>query len=213
MISLKLYYSTGACSLTPHIVLHELQQHDPNSTEFDAIAVTLRTHQLKDGTDYYNIQPMGYVPLLVLSNGEQLHETPVIVQYLADAMPAAKLAPVNGTWARYKLQEWLNFIATELHKGGFAPLFQSATPADIKVTVTEKLHKRLAWVNAELTGDFLLSSVDFGYSVADTYLFNVTNWASMLKVDLSMYDNILAFRNRVSLRPAVVAALNAEKSR
>lgn len=116
---MKLYYSPGACSLSPHIVLHEA------GLAYEPVLASTKTHKLQDGTDYYGINPLGYVPFLVLDDGDTLHEGPAIVQYLADLVPEKKLAPANGTMARYHLQEWLNFIGTELHKG-FGPLFNPA---------------------------------------------------------------------------------------
>ena len=121
---MKLYYSPGACSLSPHIALEEA------GLAYEAVAAPTKTHTLADGTDYYTINPLGYVPLLVLDDGRQLREGPAIVQYIADQVPAKKLAPANGTFERSKLQEWLNFIGTELHKG-FSPLFNPATPASL----------------------------------------------------------------------------------
>ena len=133
---MKLYYSPGACSLSPHIVLHEA------GLAFTAELASTKTHQLKDGTDYYSINPLGYVPLLVLNDGTQLSEGPAIVQYIADQVPDKQLAPANGSMARYQLQSLLNFISTELHKG-FGPLFNPATPADYKPAVIEKLLSRM----------------------------------------------------------------------
>jgi len=123
---MKLYYSAGACSLSPHIVLEE------SGLTYEALSAPTKTHKLEDGTDYYTINPLGYVPYLTLDDGRSLHEGPAIVQYIADQVPASQLAPANGTFERYKLQEWLTFIGTELHKGCFSPLFSPATPADFK---------------------------------------------------------------------------------
>ena len=198
---MKLYYSAGACSLSPHIALEEA------GLPYEAIAAPTTTHTLADGTDYYTINPLGYVPLLVLDDGRQLREGPAIVQYIADQVPGKHLAPANGTFERAKLQEWLNFIGTELHKG-FAPLFNPATPAEYKTMVIAKLMERLKFTDGLLAGqDYVMGST---YSVADGYLFNVTNWAGLVKVDLSGFANILAFRARVGARPAVIAAMKAE---
>jgi glutathione S-transferase len=129
------------------------------------------------------------------------------VQYIADQVPAKQLAPANGTFERYKLQEWLTFIGTELHKG-FSPLFQPNTPADYKPFCLDRLTARLQWVNGELAGeDYLLGSQ---FSVADAYLFTVTGWAPHVGLDLSPFANLLAYRARVAARPAVIAALRAE---
>ncbi len=198
---MKLYYSPGACSLSPHIALEEA------GLKYEALAAPTKTHKLADGTDYYTINPLGYVPLLVLDDGSQLREGPAIVQYIADQVPAKNLAPANGTMARYRLQEWLTFIGTELHKG-FSPLFSPATPDDLKTAARDRLAGRLKWVDGELAGKQYLMGDAF--SVADPYLFTVTNWAAPTGVDLSGYSNLLAFRARMAARPAVVAAMTAE---
>ena len=134
--TMKLYYSPGACSLSPHIVLEEA------GLPYEAILASTKTHTLQDGTDFYTINPLGYVPFLVLDNGQTLREGPVIVQYIADQVPAKQLIPASGTLERYRVQEWLNFIGTELHKG-FGPLFNPSTPADYKPTILAQLRKRL----------------------------------------------------------------------
>ena len=198
---MKLYYSPGACSLSPHIVLHEA------GLAFTAVLASTKTHQLKDGTDYYSINPLGYVPLLVLDDGTPLSEGPAIVQYIADQVPDKQLAPANGSMARYQLQSLLNFISTELHKG-FGPLFNPATPADYKPAVIEKLLSRMAWVDGQLAGKPYLMGDTF--TVADAYLFTVTGWGAYVKVDLSGFANISAHRARMAARPAVQAALRAE---
>jgi len=198
---MKLYYSPGACSLSPHIVLHEA------GLAFTAEMASTKTHQLKDGTDYYSINPLGYVPLLVLNDGTQLSEGPAIVQYIADQAPDKQLAPANGSMARYQLQSLLNFISTELHKS-FSPLFNPATPADYKPAVTEKLLSRMAWIDGQLAGKPYLMGDTF--TVVDAYLFTVTGWGAYVKVDLSGFANISAHRARVAARPAVQAALRAE---
>ena len=198
---MKLYYSPGACSLSPHIALEEA------GLKYEAIAAPTKTHKLADGTDYYTINPLGYVPLLVLDDGRQLREGPAIVQYIADQVPAKNLAPANGTFERSKLQEMLNFIGTELHKN-FSPLFNPATPAEYKPLVIAKLHERLKFTDAQLAGkQFALGET---YSVADGYLFNVTNWAALVGVDLTAYANLVAYRARIAERPATVAAMKAE---
>lgn len=198
---MKLYYSQGACSLSPHIVLHEA------GLAFEAIPAPTKTHQLPDGTDFYTINPLGYVPYLTLDDGRSLHEGPAIVQYLADLVPEKQLAPANGTFERYKLQEWLTFIGTELHKN-FSPLFTPTAPAETKEAAKQTLASRLAWVDGELAGkDYLLGAQ---FTVADAYLFTVTNWARLVKVDLSTFANLLAYRTRVGERPGVQAAMRAE---
>jgi glutathione S-transferase len=201
MVVMKLYYSPGACSLSPHIALHEA------GLAFEAVPAPTKTHQLPDGTDYYTINPLGYVPLLELDNGERLREGPAIVQYIADQAPEKNLAPANGTMARYRLQEWLTFIGTEIHKG-FSPLFNPATPEEFKTTSKSKLSQRLAWVDSQLAGRQYLMGDDF--SVADGYLFTVTNWAPRVGVDITGLANLVAYRERVAARPAVQAAMKAE---
>ncbi|MDO8720556.1 MAG: glutathione transferase GstA [Polaromonas sp.] len=198
---MKLYYSPGACSLSVHITLHE------SGLAFEPVLASTKTHQLKDGTDYYSINPLGAVPLLELDDGTRLTEGPAIVQYIADLVPDQQLAPPNGTLARAQLQSWLNFISTELHQG-FSPLFNPATPADYKPVAINKLLSRLKWVDGELAGkSFLMGDA---YSVADPYLFNVTNWARFVGVDISGFANLAALRERVAARPAVQAAMKAE---
>lgn len=198
---MKLYYSPGACSLSPHIALHEA------GIACEAIKASTKTHQLEDGTDYYTINPLGYVPLLVLDDGTQLREGPAIVQYIADLAPTRNLAPANGTLARYRLQEWLTFIGTEIHKG-FSPLFNPKMPEEAKTIAKDKLASRYEWLNGQLEGKEWLSGEHF--SVADGYLFTVTNWAKPTGVDLSPYPNVQAWHARVAARPAVQAAMKAE---
>ena len=198
---MKLYYSPGACSLSPHIALHEA-----GLTHTTALAST-KSHKLQDGTDYYSINPLGYVPLLELDSGELLREGPAIVQYIADQAPDKKLAPANGTLERYRLQEWLNFISTEVHKG-FSPLFNPATPEDYKTVVRERLMQRLQWVDSQLAGKQYLMGDQF--TVADGYLFTTSNWAGHVKVDISGLHHLAAYRERVAARPAVQAAMKAE---
>lgn len=198
---MKLYYSPGACSLSPHIVLREA------GLAFEPVLASTKTHKLQDGTDYYGINPKGYVPLLELDNGDRLSEGPVIVQYIADQVPAKKLAPPAGTMARYRLQEWLNFITSELHKG-FSPLFNPAMPEDAKPVFRAKLVERFKWVDSQLAGKQYLMGDEF--SVADAYLFTVTSWGGYVGVDTSGLANLGAFMERMKARPAVQEALKAE---
>jgi glutathione S-transferase len=198
---MKLYYSPGACSLSPHIALIEA------GLPFEAVLAPTKTHRLPDGTDFYTINPLGYVPLLELDNGERLREGPAIVQYIADQAPASGLAPANGTLARYRLQEWLTFIGTELHKG-FSPLFNAAMPEEAKTLARDRLLQRLKWVDGELACKTWLMGDTF--TVADGYLFNVTNWARLVKVELDGFAHLLAWRERVAARPAVQTAMRAE---
>ena len=198
---MKLYYSPGACSLSPHIVLREA------GLAFEPVLASTKTHKLQDGTDYYGINPKGYVPLLELDNGERLSEGPVIVQYIADQVPAKKLAPPAGTMARYRLQEWLNFITSELHKG-FSPLFNPAVPEDAKPVFRAKLVDRFKWVDSQLAGKNYLMGDEF--SVADAYLFTVASWGGYVGVDTSGLANLGAFMARMKARPAVQEAMKVE---
>lgn len=198
---MKLYYSPGACSLSAHIALKE------SGLAFEAIPAPTKTHQLPDGTDYHTINPLGYVPLLELDDGRRLREGPAIVQYIADQVPQKKLAPANGTFERYQLQEWLTFIGTELHKG-FSPLFTPNMPEQAKVIARNRLAERLKWVDAELAGKSYLMGEQF--SVADGYLFTVAGWGKYVGVDISGLPQLGAFMARVKARPAVQAALQAE---
>jgi glutathione S-transferase len=200
---MKLYYSPGACSLSPLIVLHEA------GVKFEPVLASTKTHKLPDGTDYYGINPKGYVPLLELDNGERLTEGPAIVQYLADQVPDKRLAPPNGTMARYRLQEWLNFITSELHKQ-YSPLFNPAVPEEYKAMQRKKIAERLAWVDGELTGkNYLLGDA---FSVADAYLYTVANWSQYVGVDIGGLANLSAFMQRMAARPAVQAAHRTEGS-
>ena len=197
----KLYYSPGACSLSPHIALREA------GLPFQLVLASTKTHKLADGTDFFGINPKGYVPLLELDSGERISEGPVIVQYIADQAPASGLAPAAGTMARYRLMEWLNFITTELHKG-FSPLFNPAMPEDAKALARTKLGERLAWVDGQLTGKAYL--MGDGFTVADGYLFTVAGWGKFVGVDIGGLTNLGAFMGRVAARPAVQEALKAE---
>jgi len=198
---MKLYYSPGACSLSAHIALQEA------GLAFEPVKTSTKTHQLEDGSDFYAINPLGYVPVLELDDGTRLREGMAVVQYIADLAPAKNLAPANGTLARSRLQEWLAFIGTELHKS-YSPLFNPATPDDAKATVKSKLRSRFEWVDKELEGKDYLSGEHF--SVADGYLFTVSSWAKPTGVDLSGLTNLLAWKERVAARPAVQAAMKAE---
>ena len=198
---MKLYYSPGACSMSPHIVLKE------SGLAFEALAAPTKTHKLADGTDYYTINPLGYVPLLELDDGTRLREGAAIVQYIADQVPAKNLAPPNGSLARYQLQSWLSFISTELHKN-FGPLFSPATSDDAKAASKEKINGRLKWVEGELAGKSFL--VGDSFTGADAYLFTVTNWAAYAGLDLSPFPNLVAYQARIAARPAVIEAMKAE---
>lgn len=198
---MKLYYSPGACSLSPHIVLREA------GLPFELVLASTKTHKLQDGTDYCTINPKGYVPLLELDGGERLSEGPVIVQYIADQVPETGLAPAAGTMARYRLQEWLNFITSELHKG-FSPLFNPAVPEEAKAVFRNKLVERFTWVDAQLAGrNYLMGDA---FSVADAYLFTVGSWAPHVGVDIAGLSRLGSFLARMRERPAVQATLKAE---
>ena len=198
---MKLYYSPGACSLSAHIALQEA------GLAFTPMLASTKSHQLQDGTDFYSINPLGYVPVLELDDGTRLREGPAIVQYIADQVPLKMLAPQNGTLQRYRLQEWLSFIGTELHKG-FSPLFNPATPEEYKAIARERLQQRLQWVDNQLAGKQYLMGDQF--TVADGYLFTVTNWTKPTNLDIAGLSHLVAYRERVAARPAVQAAMKAE---
>jgi glutathione S-transferase len=198
---MKLYYSPGACSLSPHIVLREAE------LPFELVRALTKTHKLDDGTDYYTINPKGYVPLLELDDGQRLTEGPAIVQYIADKAPAKKLAPPAGTMERYRLQEWLNFITSEVHKA-YTPLFNADMPEPAKQIYRTKLEGRYQWVEGQLQGrQFLMGDA---YTVADAYLFVCSRWARFVNVDIAGLPNLTAYLARIEARPAVQAALKAE---
>jgi glutathione S-transferase len=197
----KLYYSPGACSLSPHIVLREA------GLPFQLVMASTKTKKLADGSDFLAINPKGQVPLLELDDGQRLTEGPVIVQYIADQVPASGLVPPAGTMARYRVLEWLNFITTELHKG-FAPLFAPGTHEDTKTAARQKLSERLAWVDSQLAGKTWLMGDAF--TAADAYLFTVAGWGRYVGVDIAPLANLSAYMARVAARPAVQEALKAE---
>jgi len=198
---MKLYYSPGACSLSPHIVAREA-----------GIGIELKKTSTKDktiegGGDYWKVNGKGYVPALELDGGQVLTEGPAIVQYLADQKPDSNLAPKAGTFERVRLQEWLNFITTEIHKG-FSPLFKPNTPDEYKKIVRENLGVRFDWLDKQLAGKDYLAGKSF--SVADAYLFTVLRWSEPVKLDLSRWPNIVAYIARVAARPKVREALKLE---
>jgi glutathione S-transferase len=199
---MKLYFAPGACSLSPHIVLREAK------VTADLEQVDLKTKKTKSGADYAAINPKGQVPALVLDDGKMLTEGPAIVQYLADQNPESRLAPRAGTFERYRLQEWLNFVSTELHKS-FGPLFNPATPEDYKPVARDLIAKRFVYVDAQLAngGPFLLGSQ---FTVADAYLFVMTLWSNFLKIDIAQWPNLKAYAEGVGSRPGVREALKEE---
>ena len=198
---MKLYYSPGACSLSPHIALREA------GIAFEPVLASTKSHKLQDGTDYYGINPLGYVPMLELDDGTRLREGPAIVQYVADQAPTKNLAPANGTLSRYRLQEWLTFIGTEIHKT-YSPFFNPAMPDEAKAVFKAKLQSRYEWLDRELEGKEYLMGEHF--TVADGYLFTVTNWTKPMGIDLSGLPNVTAWHDRVAARPAVQEAMKVE---
>lgn len=197
---MKLYYAPAACSLAPHIALCEL------GLSHELVRVDLRTHRLADGTDYAAVNPKGYVPMLELDDGTRLTEAAVVLQYIADRKPGT-LAPVFGTLERYRLMEWLNFVATELHKG-FHPLWKPDTPESYRTIVADALGKRFDYVASfldkrpYLTGD--------AFTIADAYLFVVARWSDQLQVDLARWPSLRQLIDRVAARPKVQEAMRAE---
>ncbi|MBA3519792.1 MAG: glutathione transferase GstA [Rhizobiales bacterium] len=198
---MQLYYAPGACSLAPHIVGREA------GLALDLVKVDLAAKKTADGGDFYAINPKGYVPAIRLDNGEVLTEAANVVGYLADQKPDSGLAPAAGGMERYRYQEWLTFVSSELHKG-FGPLFNPKFSDDAKQVIKEKLAPRLAWLDKELAGRQFLAGDRF--SAADAYAFTILRWANPLKVDLAAYPNIRAYMDRVGARPKVQEALRAE---
>jgi glutathione S-transferase len=197
---MKLFYMPGACSLAPHIALREA------GLPFDVELVD-RSKKTGSGADYWTINPKGAVPAVKLDDGQVLTEAGVIQQYIADKVPAKKLAPAAGTPERYRLQEWLNYIASELHKG-IGQLFNPAMPDDYKEAVKKGLAARqFAYLEKALAGrDYLLGD----FTIADGYAFTVLNWTKLHKMDLTAFPNVVAYMQRVAARPAVQAAMSAE---
>ena len=198
---MKLYFSPGACSLSPHIALREA------GLDFEIERVDLTSKKTRSGDDFTTINPKGYVPALRLDDGEILTEGPAILQYVADKVPERKLAAPAGSFERYRLQETLNFISTELHKG-FSPLFNPAMPDEAKTIAKTKLADRFKWLDSKLEGHQYLMGDTF--SVADAYLFTTANWSKHVGLDISGLANLGAFMGRVAARPAVQAAMRAE---
>jgi glutathione S-transferase len=200
---MKLYAFPGACSLSPHIVLHEL------GLPFELVKVDVKTRALPDGSPYKNVHPLTYVPLLELDDGTRITEGPAIVQYLADLVPEKKLAPPAGTMARVQLQSKLNLVSTEIHKN-FTPMFHAGIPEEFKEILRSKVHPVLRALNEDLAqGPFMMGDQ---FTVADAYLFTVTMpyRAKRAGIDMTPYPNIAAFRERVAPRPSVQAAIAAE---
>ncbi len=197
---MKLYYSPGACSLSPHIALLEA------GLGHDLVRVDLKAKKLADGSDFLAVNPKGQVPVLVLDNGEQLTEGPVIVQAIADKAADKTLAPAAGTTERYRLQEWLNFLTSELHKN-FSPLFAPVLSDDTKAFFRDRLMGKFKHVDEKLAGkDYLMGA----FSVADGYLYTMLRWADAHKMDLSALKNLMAYKARMAARPKVQEALKSE---
>ncbi len=198
---MKLYYSPGACSLSPHIALLEA------GLPYDLVKVDLRAKKLENGDDFWAVNPKGQVPALGLDSGEVITEGPVIVQVIADQASAKNLAPGRDTAERYKLLEWLNFTTTELHKN-FSPLFNPALSDDTKTFFRDRLMGKFKYLDSKLAGqDYLLGKQ---FTVADGYLYVMLRWADGHKMDLSGFPNLMAFKDRVAARPKVQEALAKE---
>jgi glutathione S-transferase len=199
---MQLFYAPGSSSLLPHIVLHD------SGLAFETVRINEHTKEIAGGGDYKSVNPLGYVPALVLEDGTLITEGVAIVQYIADRVPERRLAPPNGTMDRTRLQSWLNFLSSEMHKGGFSPLFYAGMPEDGKEVFRRRLRARFAHLDSHLSRNAYLLGED--YSVADAHLFVISSWAPWVGFDLSSYESVRAFRHRVRARPAVEAALQAE---
>jgi glutathione S-transferase len=198
---MKLYYSPGACSLSPHIALHEA------GLAHELVRVDLKEKKTESGEDFAKINPKGQVPALMLDSGELLTEGPVIVQVIADKAAGKNLAPANGTDERYKMQEWLNFTTSELHKN-FSPLFNPSIPDDVKKFFSDRIIGKFKYTDSQLADrDYLMGKQ---FTVADGYMFVMLAWADRMKLDLSGFKNLMAFKARVAARPNVQAALKME---
>ena len=198
---MKLYYSPGACSLSPHIALLEA------GLPYDLVKVDLRAKKLENGDDYLTVNPKGQVPALALDSGELVTEGPVIVQMIADKAAGKNLAPARDSAERYKLLEWLNFTTTELHKN-FSPLFQPAIPDEVKAFFKDRIMGKFKYADGKLAGQDYLMGKQF--TVADGYLFVMLKWAERTGMDLSALKNLMAFKDRVGARPKVQEALTKE---
>lgn len=197
---MRLFYIPGTCSLAPHIVAREA------GLDIELAQVDIATKRTADGLDYRSVNPKGAVPALELDDGQVLTEGPAIVQFLADLAPAAELAPANGTFERYRLQEWLNWISSELHKG-FGPLWSKDTPPETQAAAKANLALKFGYLDRHLaTSEYLLG----GFSVADAYAFAVLGWAKFFAIDLARWPNVAAYVARLAARPAVRRALVTE---
>ena len=198
---MKLYYSPGACSLSPHIALLEA------GLPYELVKVDVRAKKLENGDDYLKVNPKGQVPALGLDSGEIVTEGPVIVQIIADQAAAKNLAPARDSAERYKLLEWLNFITSELHKN-FSPLFNPAIPDEVKKFFVDRIMGKFKYVESQLAGrDYLMGKQ---FTVADGYLYTMMRWADGHKLDLSALPHLMAYKARVAARPKVQEALTKE---
>ena len=198
---MKLYYSPGACSLSPHIALLEA------GLPYDLVKVDLRAKKLENGDDFLKVNPKGQVPALALDSGELITEGPVIVQMIADKAAGMNLAPARDSAERYKLLEWLNFITTELHKN-FGPMFSPVLADEAKAFFKDRVMGKFKYVDGELAGkDYLMGKQ---FSVADGYMFTMLSWAERMKWDLAHLSNLMAYKARVGARPKVQEALTKE---
>jgi len=198
---MQLYFSPGACSLASHITVLEA------GLTVDLKRADLKAKKLEDGSDYLAINSKGSVPALKLDNGQVLTEGVAIMQYLADQKPESGLAPKNGTLERYRVQEWLNYITSEVHKS-FSPLWNPALDPAVKTYASENLFKKLDWVNSQLVGKKYLTGDTF--TIADAYLFTVVNWTNFLGIDMAKWPALKEFQARVAARPKVQEAMSAE---
>jgi glutathione S-transferase len=198
---MKLYYSPGACSLSPHIALLEA------GLPYELVKVDLRAKKLENGDDFLKVNPKGQVPVLALDSGELVTEGPVIVQMIADKVSAKNLAPARDSAERYKLLEWLNFITTELHKN-FGPMFSPVLADDAKAFFKDRVMGKFKYIDSQLAGrDYLMGK---HFTVADGYLFTMLSWADRMNFDLSGMPNLVAYKARVAARPMVQEALTKE---
>jgi len=198
---MQLYFSPGACSLASHITVREA------GLNVELKRADVKTKKLEDGSDYFAVNSKGSVPALRLDSGQVLTEGPVIMQYLADQKPESQLAPKAGTIERYRLQEWLNYITSEVHKT-FSPLFNPAANDAVKAYAVENLGKRFDWIDKQLAGKQYLTGDTF--TIADSYLFVVVNWSNFVGIDLGKWPALKAFQARVAARPKVQEAMEAE---
>jgi glutathione S-transferase len=198
---MKLYFSAGACSLAPHIVLREA------GLTFDLEQVDLKSHRTQGGADFYAINPKGQVPTLELDDGSILTEGPIIAQFIADRAPNDKLLPASTKMTRYRVTEWQNYITSELHKS-FTPLFNAQLEANAKATLRGLLRKKYEWLDTQLMQQDYLTGREF--TIADAYLFTVTGWAGHVNLSLTDLPHIQAYLERIKARPAVNAAMRAE---